>query len=126
MQLHKLGTGQRHMPSMAVGSSNKPDVSMFSPRFSPAVLDDVVILTTFGSITDSSYSVVQCSFTAVTRVHDSTTVELEGGGVNSNRLWAIIQCGDKVSFTAILSMVITVAVRPSVTSGDYSNKAIAH
>jgi len=64
------------------------DVSLVSPRGSPGVSDDVVVLSTLSSISDGGNGVIELG-SASLGVHDTRCVLLEDGfvGFDGNRDW---------------------------------------
>jgi len=59
------------------------DVSLVSPRSGPGVSNDVVVLSTLGSVSNGSDGVVELG-SALSRVEDTTRVHLEDGFVSLN------------------------------------------
>ena len=111
--------------ALVIFSSRHVDVSSLTPRCSPAVLNNVVILATIRAITHSENSMVQSSAAAQSRVKYSTAVELEVSGINSHSLGSVIQSSNEVVLIPIIPMVVTVEVGSTITSRDFSNKTIA-
>ena len=66
------------------------DVTINTPVWSPGVLDKVVVLSVFGSVTDSKDSVVEGG-SALSRGEDTTGVSLENGlvGLDGNGDWSL-------------------------------------
>jgi len=63
--------------AVVVSVSGHVDVSVVTPRGSPAVLDEPVVLPTHGSVSDGQYCVVQSVGAASGLVVHTTGVELE-------------------------------------------------
>jgi hypothetical protein len=66
------------------------DVSSISPRGTPGVSDEVVLLSTLGSVSDSGNGVIELG-SAGGGVEDSTGVHLEDGsvGLNGDGSWSL-------------------------------------
>jgi len=90
LELNTAGTGV----SGGVVSGHS-EVALLTPRTSPGVLDDPVVLTVLRTIADSENTVVKRGTAAekTAALHDTSVVELEHdtSGINSNRDGSLIE-----------------------------------
>jgi len=94
--------------TVVVSVSGHPDVTVHTPRGSPRVLDDPVVLSVLRSITDDEDTMIEIGGRAARLVVDSRLVELERveGGIDGNTDGADGGCGGlEIGFAARLNVV---------------------
>ena len=99
------------------------DVSSGSPSGSPWVLHQVVIATSFTSVSDSKDSVVETAGRAASAVVDSRSVTTEGacGSIDGNRHWSNTGKGvGQVALTSWAGVMVSTASCDNLSSVEFA------
>ena len=102
------------------------DVSLISPRSTPGVSDEVVLLSVLGSVSDSGDGVIEGG-SAGGGVEDTTVVELEDGSVslNGDGGWSLgngsLELGDGSGLDVSVGLDLDLALGGRVLAGSVSS-----